>query len=64
MNVYSGHENAGLDPAGYRRTPAVTPALNLKSIGMFCEPTIGAEPSDGADACAREVMSRREQEGI
>jgi hypothetical protein len=44
MHVYPGHANAALDNTGVRRAPDVTPAVNLKSIGMFCECPIGGTP--------------------
>ncbi len=44
MHVYPGQVNAELDNAGVRRAPGITPAVNLKSIGMFCERPIGEVP--------------------
>lgn len=44
MHVYPGHTDAGLDNTGVRRAPDVAPADNLKSIGMFCERSIGEMP--------------------
>ena len=44
MHVHPGHANAGLDNTGVRRAPDITPAENLKSIGMFCEHPIGETP--------------------
>jgi hypothetical protein len=44
MYVHPGHANAGLDNTGVRRAPGDTPAVNLKSIGMFCERSIGKPP--------------------
>jgi hypothetical protein len=44
MHVYPGYADAGLENAGVRRAPSVTPAANLKSIGMFCERSVGEPP--------------------